>query len=91
MPNAKPKNNPAIVPTLPGINSCAYTRIAENADDRINPITTVSTLVQNKSTCGNSSVNGNTPRIETQITYLRPTRSPTGPPTSVPNATAPRK
>ena len=54
-------------------------------------MTTVSTLVQNRFACGSSSVNGSTPRIETQITYLRPKRSPIGPPTSVPSATAPRK
>src|SRR6185437_6800058 len=34
---------------------------------------------------------GATPRIENQITYLRPKRSPTGPPIIVPAATAKRK
>ena len=38
IPNAKPKNKPAIMPTFPGMSSCAYTKIAENADDRIKPI-----------------------------------------------------
>ena len=47
--------------------------------------------VQNRFAYGRSSVNGSTPRIETQITYLRPMRSPTGPPMNVPAATAPRK
>ena len=54
-------------------------------------MTIVSASVQNRSTCGSSSVNGATPRIETQITGLRPMRSPTGPPTSVPTADANRK
>ena len=44
--------------------------------------------VQNRFACGSSSVNGSTPRIENQMTYLRPMRSPMGPPTSVPTATA---
>ena len=41
---------------------------------------TVSTPVQNRLAYGSSSVNGATPRIDTQITYLRPIRSPIGPP-----------
>ena len=36
------------IPILPGISSCAYTRIAENADARIRPITTVRMVVQNR-------------------------------------------
>ncbi len=58
MPKAKPKNNPAIKPTLPGINSWAYTSIAEKAEARIKPIKTVNTLVQNKETYGSSKVKG---------------------------------
>ncbi len=50
IPKAKPKNKPAIKPTLPGINSCAYTNMAENAEAKINPIKTVSTDTQNKGT-----------------------------------------
>ena len=42
MPNANPKNTPAISPTLSGNSSCAYTRIAENADARMSPMTIVS-------------------------------------------------
>ena len=64
--------------------------IAENADARIRPIGTVSTAVQNRFAYGSISVNGSTPRIETQITALKPIRSPTGPPARVPAATAPR-
>ena len=55
------------------------------------PITTVSTGVQKRLACGRSSVNGKTPRIEPQITYLRPNRSPRYPPTMVPAATENRK
>src|SRR6266853_1101388 len=89
-PNASPKNVPDIVPTLLGTSSCANTRIVENADARINPITTLKIPVQNKFAYGSSSVNGSTPKIEYQITTLRPIRSPTGPPKNVPAATAPR-
>src|SRR5450830_45286 len=73
---------------LPGISSCANTRIAEKADARIMPMMTVNTPVQNRLAYGSISVNGATPRIDTQITSLRPTRSPIGPPTTVPMATA---
>lgn len=48
IPNAKPKNNPATKPTLPGMSSCAYTRIAENAEEIIIPIGTIKTPVQKK-------------------------------------------
>src|SRR5712671_2354673 len=89
-PNASPKNVPDIVPTLLGTSSCANTRIVENADAKINPITTLKIPVQNKFAYGSINVNGNTPRIEYQITTLRPMRSPTGPPKNVPAATAPK-
>lgn len=88
MPKAKPKKRPATKPTLPGINSCAYTRIAENADAKIIPIGTTKTPVQNKFAWGNNSANGATPKIDAQITYLRPILSPIGPPNKVPAATA---
>src|SRR6185437_13156606 len=91
MPNANPKNNPEIIPTFPGTSSCAYTRIAEKADARITPMTTLSTAVQKRFAYGSTSVNGSTPRMEHQITYLRPTLSPTGPPMMVPAATAPSR
>ena len=90
IPKAKPKNRPAIIPTLPGTSSCAYTRIAENADARIRPITTLSTPVHSRFAYGSASVNGSTPRMDAQMTYLRPILSPTGPPMMVPAATAPR-
>ncbi len=65
--------------------------MAENAEASTSPITTVSTAVQNRLACGSSSVNGATPRIDTQITTLRPKRSPIGPPAMVPAATENRK
>ena len=79
------------MPTLPGTSSWAYTRMAENADARMKPITTLSTPVQARPTYGSARVNGSTPRIEHQMTSFRPNRSPTGPPMIVPAATAPRK
>ena len=56
----------------------------------MSPIATESITVPMSPRCGSSSVNGSTPRIETQITYLRPIRSPIGPPAKVPAATAAR-
>jgi hypothetical protein len=47
--------------------------------------------VQNRLACGSANVNGKTPRIDPQMTYLGPIRSPIGPPRMVPAATAPRK
>ncbi len=52
---------------------------------------TVRIGVQNRLAWGSIRVKGSTPRIEHQITTLRPRRSPTGPPIRVPAATAPRK
>ena len=54
------------------------------------PMIAESATVQPKEACGSMSVNGSTPRIEIQITGLRPMRSPIGPPMKVPAATAPR-
>lgn len=88
IPKASPKNRPEIAPTLPGTNSCAKTRIAENADDKTTPIITDNTAVQNNPTNGSNMVNGATPNIDHQITLFRPTLSPIGPPTMVPIATA---
>src|SRR5258708_6010587 len=48
IPKANPKNRPEISPTRPGTSSCANTRIAENADARINPMMTLSTPVQKR-------------------------------------------
>ncbi len=47
-------------------------------------------IVQPIPTYGRTSVNGATPRIEIQITRLRPMRSPIGPPSIVPAAVANR-
>ena len=55
----------------------------------IMPIGTVRIAVQNRLAWGSAKVKGNTPRIENQITNLRPKRSPTGPPIKAPAATAP--
>ena len=55
------------------------------------PMIADSATVQPRPACGSARVNGSAPRIETQITALRPIRSPTGPPMKVPAATAPRK
>ena len=51
---------------------------------------TLRMLVQSRFAYGRTSVNGSTPRIEHQMTNLRPTLSPTGPPINVPAATAPK-
>ena len=62
--------------------------MAGNAEARIIPIAIVSGPVQNRFAYGSMSVNGRMPRIENQMMYLRPKRSPSGPPAIVPNATA---
>src|SRR5689334_23444508 len=51
---------------------------------------TVRATVQKRFACGRIKVNGRTPRMETQMTALKPIRSPTGPPARVPAATDPR-
>lgn len=91
MPKAKPKKSPEMSPNLDGSSSCAYTKMAEKAEERIKPIIMLNTHVAASPTCGISSVKGATPRIDPHITYLRPTLSPIGPPRSVPKAMANRK
>ncbi|MNW07733.1 hypothetical protein D3C71_2043980 [compost metagenome] len=54
-------------------------------------MTMVSVVVQNRLAWGSSSANGAAPRMDTQITGLRPMRSPIGPPSTVPMAEANRK
>src|SRR5260370_21306923 len=65
--------------------------MAEKAEAKMNPITTLRELVQKRLAWGSSKVNGRTQRMETHMTYLRPILSPTGPPIYVPAATAARK
>ena len=48
-------------------------------------------MVHAKVACGISKLKGAAPKIEAQITYLRPTRSPIGPPSNVQIAVATRK
>jgi len=55
------------------------------------PMKTLRTPVQKRLAQGMSSVKGSAPRMETQMTYLRPMRSPMGPPMSVPAAMAPKR
>ena len=54
------------------------------------PISIVKAPVQNRLAYGSISANGATPRMENRITRRRPTRSPIGPPSTVPAATAAR-
>ena len=55
------------------------------------PIITDKAPVQNKFAYGNSMVNGAAPRIEIQIIYFLPKRSPKSPPINVPAATEAKK
>ena len=55
------------------------------------PMGTVRITVHTSPTCGRTSVKGRMPRIEAQMMYLRPKRSPSGPPISVPAANENRK
>ena len=57
----------------------------------MNPSHTETPTAPGPPTGGRASVTGATPRIEPQITRLRPMRSPIGPPTIVPTAVAARK
>jgi hypothetical protein len=90
-PKARPKKMPEIMPTLPGTSSWAYTRMAENAEARMRPISTESATVAPSPTCGRTMENGAMPRMDTQMTIFRPKRSPNGPPRIVPSATEARK
>lgn len=65
--------------------------MAEKADARISPMRKLKIPVHNKPTYGSAIVKGATPRMENQITRLRPMRSPIGPPTKVPTAAEARK
>ena len=65
--------------------------MAGKAEESINPTQKLSTIVQARLACGINKLNGAAPKIEAQITYFRPTRSPTGPPINVPMAVATRK
>lgn len=47
-PNDNPKNMPATMPTLPGMSSVAYTRMAENAEEMTRPMITESIIVRGK-------------------------------------------
>ncbi len=55
------------------------------------PAQNAATAVSARPQWGMARLKGAVPRIEIQITGLRPQRSPTGPPTSVPTAVAKRK
>ena len=87
-PNISPKNIPAIIPTLSGIRSVAYTTIDENAEAIISPERKQNIMVQVRLTYGIAKANGAAPSIENQMTYLRPKRSPNMPPATVPMANA---
>ena len=89
-PNIRPKNMPAIRPTLSGIKSVAYTTIDEKAEAMINPEKNVQTIVQQRLEYGIIKANGAAPRIENHITYFLPNLSPNIPPTTVPMAKAAR-
>ena len=90
-PNISPKKMPAMRPTLSGIRSVAYTTIDEKAEAMINPERKVQTRVQNRLAKGMMRAKGAAPRIENQMTYLRPNLSPNIPPATVPMAKAARK
>ncbi len=89
-PKARPKNSPEMRPTFPGTSSWAYTRMAEKAEDSTSPMMTVRAVVQASPAYGRAREKGSTPRMEAQMTRLRPMRSPMGPPSTVPAAAAPR-
>ena len=65
--------------------------MAGKAEESINPTQKLRIIVHSRLACGISKLNGAAPKIEAQITYFRPIRSPTGPPINVPIAVATRK
>ena len=65
--------------------------MAGKAEESINPTQKLRILAHSRLACGISNLNGAAPKIEAQITYLRPTRSPIGPPSNVPIAVAIKK
>ena len=84
------KKSPEISPNLLGSSSCAYNRIAGKADESIKPTQKLRIIVHTSPACGINKLKGAVPRIDPQITYLRPILSPTGPPINVPMAVATR-
>ena len=59
--------------------------MAGKAEESINPTQKLRIIVHSRLAWGISKLNGAAPKIEAQITYFRPIRSPTGPPINVPN------
>ena len=90
-PNISPKKMPAIIPTLSGIKSVAYTTMEENAEAIIIPDMKVQMIVHVKFAKGIAMAKGAAPRMENQMTYFLPNLSPNIPPATVPMAKAARK
>ncbi len=89
-PNDRPKNSPAMVPICAGLSSVAKTSMAENADEITRPTITDSAIVTAYPAYGRHKAKGAAPRIEHQMTYLRPILSPMYPPATMPMADAAR-
>ncbi|KAI1696743.1 hypothetical protein Ddc_20162 [Ditylenchus destructor] len=87
----QPEHQAETIPTRPGTASCAYTTSA--AKPRTSPGRSRSPGSRSRPVPHKAGParKGATPRKDTQITALRPIRSPTGPPAKVPAATAARK
>src|SRR5690606_22488077 len=60
-PNANPKNNPAIIPTLAGIRSDGYNKEAKDCEDIVRPNRKAKKTVAVKPVRGNRKVKGAAP------------------------------
>jgi hypothetical protein len=86
-PNAKPKNRPATVPTRKRHELLAVDDDRRKADARMSPIGTLRNASPEQIRVRQRERERQTPRIENQMTNLRPNRSPSAPPATVPTAT----
>src|SRR5699024_1909604 len=90
-PHARPTVNPDIVPTLPGIGSCAETTDTETLDIKQTPISINKINARTLFTNGSNNVNGAGIIRESRITIFLPNRSANGPPKKVTTTSENRK
>ena len=91
IPKANPTVKPAMVPTLPGNNSCAKITVTEKLVIIMNPINNnrKKAIIGDKN--GIRMVNGVLKIKENRMTFFRPKRSANGPPKNVPSAPTAKK
>lgn len=80
IPKANPTVKPAIVPTFPGTNSCAYITVTEKLLIIMNPAINNKIKAVVGGTNGKSAVIGMLAAKEKKMMFLRPNLSASGPP-----------